>query len=181
MTAGPPPAGDDASRAAADSKSPDVASSQLPFSSEWLETVRELVQLFERGDAQEVRLGMGGLRVRLRRANEGHFRHIVAEPIIHHAVHPEMGTFHDIRAPLTGIWYDAPLPGDAPYVQIGSHVEIGTVIGLIETMKIFNDIAADAAGRVAQIHVRRADLVQANASLVTIDTSDTTSLWPNRA
>ena len=160
---------------------------------EWLDTVRAMVQLFEHSDAQEVRVGTGALRLRLRRGNEGHLRHIVSEPIelggappnppgpiVHRAVHVEAGAFHDIRAPLTGIWYDAPSPGVSPYVQVGSHVEVGTVIGLIETMKIFNEISADAAGRVAQIHVRGADLVQVNSALLTIDTADTASLWPNR-
>jgi acetyl-CoA carboxylase biotin carboxyl carrier protein len=148
----------------------------------WLETVRALVAVFERSDAREVRLADGALRIRLRRADEGHFRHIVAEPIIHHPVvlPADTGSMHEIRAPLTGIWYDAASPGASPYVQVGSHVEVGTVIGLIETMKIFNEISADAAGRVAQVHVRRADLVQANATLLTIDTADTASIWPQR-
>lgn len=82
-----------------------------------------------------------------------------------------------MRAPLTGIWYDSPSPGANPYVQVGSHVSVGTVIGLIETMKIFNEISADASGRVTQVHVRRGDLVQVDTPLMTIDTADTAMLW----
>src|SRR5438045_929929 len=51
-----------------------------------------------------------------------------------------------VKAPLTGIWYGSPAPGSSPYVQVGSEVAVGTVIGLIEAMKLFNEIKSDLAG-----------------------------------
>lgn len=152
-------------------------------SPEWLDAIRGLIALAESSEVREVTLGSGELRVRLRRAPlESSYRPLAIEPtVIRAAPRPEATTLHEVRAPLTGIWYDAPSPGGNPYVQVGSHVEIGSLIGLIETMKIFNEISADAAGRVAQIHVRRADLVQVDTPLVSIDTADTSALWPHRA
>src|SRR5204863_9373491 len=75
---------------------------------------------------------------------------------------PVSGSLHQVFAPLTGIWYDSPSPGASPYVEPGTHVAVGTPIGLIETMKIFNEIVSDAAGRVVQVHARRGDLVTAS-------------------
>ena len=59
-----------------------------------------------------------------------------------------------VKAPLTGIFYGAPSPGATPYVAVGDHVAVGQIIGLIEAMKLFNEIKSDLAGRVARV-VRR--------------------------
>ena len=51
-----------------------------------------------------------------------------------------------VKAPLTGLFYTAPAPGSAPYVRVGGEVAVGQVIGLIEAMKLFNEIKSDVAG-----------------------------------
>ena len=56
-----------------------------------------------------------------------------------------------VKAPLTGIFYSSPAPGSAPFVTAGSEVAVGTVIGLIEAMKLFNEIKSDLAGRVVRV------------------------------
>ena len=56
-----------------------------------------------------------------------------------------------VNAPLTGIFYAAPSPGAAPLVSVGSIVAVGQPIGLIEAMKLFNEIKSDKAGRVVRI------------------------------
>ena len=56
-----------------------------------------------------------------------------------------------VKAPLTGIFYASPAPGSANYVQVGGEVAIGQVIGLIEAMKLFNEIKSDLAGRVVRV------------------------------
>ena len=70
-----------------------------------------------------------------------------------------------VNAPLTGIFYAAPSPGATPYVAVGDHVAVGQIIGLIEAMKLFNEIKSDLAGRVARVCVdtRRAREGQAAA------------------
>jgi acetyl-CoA carboxylase biotin carboxyl carrier protein len=57
-----------------------------------------------------------------------------------------------VMAPLSGIWYGSPAPGSAPYVNVGGEVAVGQVIGLIEAMKLFNEIKSDRAGRVVKIN-----------------------------
>jgi len=74
-----------------------------------------------------------------------------------------------VKAPLTGIWYGSPAPGSAPYVQVGSEVAVGTVIGLIEAMKLFNEIKSDLAGRVVKINVETGKLVKAKQPLFEIE------------
>jgi acetyl-CoA carboxylase biotin carboxyl carrier protein len=74
-----------------------------------------------------------------------------------------------VMAPLTGIWYGSPSPGSAPYVNLGGEVAVGQVIGLIEAMKLFNEIKSDKAGRVAKINAEDGKLVRAKQPLIEVD------------
>jgi acetyl-CoA carboxylase biotin carboxyl carrier protein len=74
-----------------------------------------------------------------------------------------------VKAPLTGIFYGSPAPGSAPYVQVGSEIAVGTVIGLIEAMKLFNEIKSDLPGRVARLVVESGTLVKAKQPLIEVD------------
>ena len=78
---------------------------------------------------------------------------------------------HAVLAPLTGIYYAAPSPGAAPYVAVGAEVMAGQVIGLIEAMKLFNEIKSDAAGRVVRMHAVDGALVRAKQPLIEIEPS----------
>jgi acetyl-CoA carboxylase biotin carboxyl carrier protein len=74
-----------------------------------------------------------------------------------------------IKAPLTGIFYASPAPGTAPYVQVGGEVAVGQVIGLIEAMKLFNEIKSDLAGRVVRVVPESGALVKAKQPLIEVD------------
>ena len=74
-----------------------------------------------------------------------------------------------VKAPLTGIFYAAPSPGATPYVAIGDHVAVGQIIGLIEAMKLFNEIKSDMAGRVTRVCVDTGALVKAKQPLIEVD------------
>jgi acetyl-CoA carboxylase biotin carboxyl carrier protein len=74
-----------------------------------------------------------------------------------------------ITAPLTGIFYASPAPGSAPYVQVGGEVAVGQVIGLIEAMKLFNEIKSDLAGRVVKVVAESGALVKAKQPLIEVD------------
>lgn len=74
-----------------------------------------------------------------------------------------------IKAPLTGIFYASPAPGSAPYVAVGGEVAIGQIIGLIEAMKLFNEIKSDASGRITRVLVENGTLVKRKQPLLEID------------
>ena len=74
-----------------------------------------------------------------------------------------------VTAPLTGVWYASPSPGARPYVQEGDEIGAGAVVGLIEAMKLFNEIKSDVGGRVTRILVERGTLVKRQQPLVEID------------
>jgi len=74
-----------------------------------------------------------------------------------------------VKAPLTGIWYGSPTPGSSPYVVEGGEVAVGQVVGLIEAMKLFNEIKSDLAGRVTRIRAESGKLVKAKQVLIEVD------------
>ena len=74
-----------------------------------------------------------------------------------------------VMAPLSGIWYGSPAPGSAPYVNLGGEVAVGQVIGLIEAMKLFNEIKSDIAGRVVKIHPESGKPVRAKQPLIEVE------------
>jgi acetyl-CoA carboxylase biotin carboxyl carrier protein len=74
-----------------------------------------------------------------------------------------------VKAPLTGIYYAAPSPGATPYVAVGDHVSVGQIIGLIEAMKLFNEIKSDLAGRVVRICAESGALVKAKQPLIEVE------------
>jgi acetyl-CoA carboxylase biotin carboxyl carrier protein len=74
-----------------------------------------------------------------------------------------------VVAPLTGIFYARPSPDEEPYVSVGGHVEPDSIVGLIETMKMFNEVTADIAGTVHEIAFENGALVEVGQPLVYIE------------
>jgi acetyl-CoA carboxylase biotin carboxyl carrier protein len=73
-----------------------------------------------------------------------------------------------VRAPLPGTFYRAPRPGAGPFVEVGSRVGADTVVGIVETMKLFNSVIAGAAGTVAEICLDNAEFADRGATLLRI-------------
>ena len=82
---------------------------------------------------------------------------------------PPASTRAAVLAPLTGIFYASPSPGSPPFVQAGREVVVGQVIGLIEAMKLFNEIKSDKAGRVVRVVAEDGTLVKAKHPLIEVE------------
>jgi acetyl-CoA carboxylase biotin carboxyl carrier protein len=67
---------------------------------------------------------------------------------------------HIITSPIVGTFYRSPSPDADPFVKVGSHVEVGTVVSIIEAMKLMNEIESDAVGTVAKIYVENGQPVE---------------------
>lgn len=67
---------------------------------------------------------------------------------------------HVIKSPMVGTFYAAATPGAAPLVKIGQQVKVGDALGVIEAMKMFNQIEADAAGTVKAILIDNSEPVE---------------------
>ena len=74
-----------------------------------------------------------------------------------------------VKAPLTGVFYGASSPQSPPFVTVGQKIEVGHVIGLIEAMKLFNEIKSDQAGRVVRLVAESGKLVKAKSPLIEVE------------
>ncbi len=73
-----------------------------------------------------------------------------------------------VTSPMIGTYYASPSPGDPPFVQEGDEVEVGQVIGIIEAMKIMNEITSEYEGRISKILVKNAQAVEYGQPLIHI-------------
>lgn len=133
-----------------------------------LGAVKELIALMGKGGISELDLTTGDVSIRLRGAmgnGVGPIPHAPASPAPSvEATASDPG--HVITAPMIGTYYSAPSPGDDPFVRQGDEVEVGQVIGIIEAMKIMNEIVADKPGVVAEVMVENAQAVEYGSPLV---------------
>ncbi len=73
-----------------------------------------------------------------------------------------------ITSPMMGIFYNSPSPGSPPFVKVGDTVTANQVIGLIEAMKVFNEVTAGINGTVKKIAVESGKLVQVGEPLILV-------------
>lgn len=149
-----------------------------------LSLIDRLGALLERSDLSELEVEVGGTALVLRKPVA------VAQPVAVGAAEaapaigapvpasapsagpderPAAPSRPSIKAPLTGIWYGSPAPGSAPFVEVGREVAVGQVVGLIEAMKLFNEIKSELAGRVVRVVPESGTLVKAKQPLIEVD------------
>lgn len=74
----------------------------------------------------------------------------------------------EVTAPMVGVFYATPAPGDEPFVRVGSKVKAGETLCIIEAMKVLNEVTAEADGEVLEICVADGDLVEFGSCLMRI-------------
>jgi biotin carboxyl carrier protein len=128
----------------------------------WLEAVRQVVTAVRASDVTELELTSGEFSVRIRRQPDA------ARGATLEAVDGE-ARLHRVVAPFTGVFFRSPTPSARAYVSEGDWVDADAVIGLVETMKIFNEVTADVPGRIVKFEVENGELVHAGDALVLIE------------
>jgi len=81
---------------------------------------------------------------------------------------PKSSSQDIVKAPIVGIFYASPGPGEPPFVRTGQKVKKGDPIGIIEAMKVMNEIVATKEGRVQAIFVKDKDYVEYDQPLIEI-------------
>lgn len=147
-----------------------------------IEEVRELVALIKETDIAEVLIERGDAKLHIKRALAQPVAPVaapvyttllsapaagsmpVAEPVVEP---PSPGV--TVTAPMVGTFYSSPSPKEPPYVQIGDEVRPGDVLGIIEAMKIMNEIECEIHGRVTRLLAQSAQPVEYGQPLLVIE------------
>ncbi len=77
--------------------------------------------------------------------------------------------FLEIKSPMVGTFYQSPEPAAQPYVKVGSRVNVGQVVCIIEAMKIMNEIESEVAGVVREVTAQNAQPVEFGQILFRVD------------
>jgi acetyl-CoA carboxylase biotin carboxyl carrier protein len=134
---------------------------------DWIEAVRQVVAAVCASDLTELALANGDFAVRVRRDPDAAS---VADRALASANGGESDAgLHRVGAPFTGVFYRSPTPSARAYVSEGDWVDADAVIGLVETMKIFNEVTADVSGRVVRYAAENGQLVHAGDALLLIE------------
>lgn len=137
-----------------------------------LRKVKKLIELLEESNLNEMEIREGEESIRLSRGSSTVHHATASMPIgsvpeVHQttatrpkptgapvpAQVPEVPSGHQITSPMVGTYYGAAEPDAPPFVSVGSPVQPGDTLCVIEAMKIFNQIESDAAGTV--IHIQK--------------------------
>lgn len=146
-----------------------------------LKELKSLLRLMEGNDVEELELEEGGRRIRIRRRSGPAPLPSLAPPAAPLVVGaaatvspqtvaaPEAAGLIPVTSPMVGTFYRAPAPGAEPYVKEGDLVQKGTVLCIIEAMKLMNEIEAEVRGRIARILVENGQPVEYGQSLFLLE------------
>ncbi len=83
----------------------------------------------------------------------------------------ENSGLHEIKSPIVGTFYRAPAPDADSYVQVGDIISVGSVMCIVEAMKLMNEIESDVSGKIIKVLVENGKPVEYNQPLFLIQKS----------
>ncbi len=121
------------------------------FANPEIQQIEQLLQFMTEHNLEEFEYSRGDLRIRLRKPSSGG---VVSVPRT--MAPPEI----IVPAPIVGTYYESPSPGTEAFVKIGSYVETGKILCIVEAMKLMNEIESDVSGEVIRIFVENGQPVE---------------------
>ncbi len=128
--------------------------------------IRQLAELVQESGIGEIVVEEEGVRVAIRMPGEGKENAAALQPPTIAAAQPAAAapapepqaaveerpaTWYAVTAPMVGTYYEAPAPGEAPFVKVGDEVAAGETLCIVEAMKLMNEIAAEEMGTVREV------------------------------
>ena len=141
--------------------------------------VKKLIELMEESSIGELEIKEGEEYVRIaRNAPAAAAPEFAPQPVVAMAAAPAEAPAaapaaaprgHAVTSPIVGTFYRASSPGARPFVDVGSKVEVGDTVCIIEAMKILNQIEADKAGTVTAVLAENGAPVEYGQDLIVIE------------
>lgn len=152
-----------------------------------LNLIRKLVKLVDSSEVTDLEIEENGLRVKIAKKIRG--VKALTQPQILSTAQPIPQTssdqkaadaaakeeqkekLHEVHSPIVGTFYRAPAPDADPYVQVGDNIAQGSVLCIVEAMKLMNEIESDVSGKIVKILVENGKPVEYNQPLFLVRTS----------
>lgn len=155
-----------------------------------LNLLKKLIRLVDTSDITDLEVEENGLRVKISKkirtfAHGGSQPHMVVAPAHQTLETPQQkeqtgekpkaeekaSNTHEIRSPIVGTFYRAPAPDADAYVQVGDIIAPGSVLCIVEAMKLMNEIESDVSGKIIRIFAENGKPVEYNQPLFLIEKS----------
>jgi len=153
--------------------------------------IKKLIKVVEQSDIAEFSIKEGDLKIKISKNGKQQIVNtVVSQPSVGqvNAVEPVLAqveniqseiaskestdaNLHEVRSPIVGTFYRSPSPDSNAYVQVGDSVSDGSVLCIVEAMKLMNEIVSDASGKIVKILVENATAVEYNQPLFLIEKS----------
>jgi len=152
-----------------------------------LNLLKKLIKMVEQSDITDFTVQEGELKVSISK-NSNQSQQIQIQPAVDYGKPPTImqhsgqpaelkpapakvqSNLHEIKSPIVGTFYRAPAPDADPYVQVGDMVSVGSVLCIVEAMKLMNEIECDMSGKIVKILIENATPVEYNQPLFLIET-----------
>lgn len=152
-----------------------------------LNLIKKLIKILESSDVTDLEIEENGTRVKLAKKVRvtqavSYTQATAASPVTHQVsesfsktednkVVNEHAGMHEIKSPIVGTFYRAPAPDADSYVQVGDMVSAGSVLCIVEAMKLMNEIESDVSGKIVKILVESGKPVEYNQPLFLVQKS----------
>jgi len=138
--------------------------------------IKKLIEMLQESDLNEIEIQEGEDSVRISRGSTKSIE-VQSVPIESNKIDILSGnndaadnnSGSSIKSPIVGTFYRKPAPDKPPFIDIGSHVNAGDVVCIVEAMKMMNEIKSEFTGQVTAINVEDGAPVEFDQSLIVID------------
>ena len=138
--------------------------------------IKKLIEMLQESDLNEIEIKEGEDSVRISRGSTKSIE-VQSAPVESNKVDilsgnndaAENSSGSSIKSPIVGTFYRKPAPDKPPFIDIGSHVNAGDVVCIVEAMKMMNEIKSEYTGQVTAINVEDGAPVEFDQSLIIID------------
>lgn len=156
-----------------------------PLNPEDTQDLKQLIEFLKENQVAEFELDRGDLNIRLKMAQAAPAGISDLASLLANAravagqapatlpqaaaapVDPDAG-LHIVKSPIVGTFYGSPSPGAGPFVSPGDHVDKGQVIGIVEAMKLMNEIESDATGEIVKCFVSNGQPIEFGQPLYSV-------------
>lgn len=148
--------------------------------------IKKLIKVFESAKVTELSIQEGDLKIKISKNGNNNSAGVVyqnlpveipsqtsavAEGVSTATDKKDEDNIHVIKSPIVGTFYRAPAPDADSYIQIGDSVSEGSVLCIVEAMKLMNEIESDISGKIVQILVEDGTPVEFNQPLFKVEKS----------
>ena len=148
-----------------------------------IKDIYEVWDRFEKSSLSELKLSLGGDNLELKKAVEvisaedksGKIKQqVITKNDFMEENEPNEANYDykEIKAPFVGTFYRSASPEAKPYVAVGDVVKKGDILGIIEAMKIMNELAAPFSGKIVEIRAEDGKMIEYNQVLFLLEETD---------